>query len=157
MKKMMIILAALVVLAGCDSADRYTASDYGFEYDSETTMGIKVRVDDGGVMLNHGRLDYYFASVMNCVGRRFDPESLIIISTAEDANSDIVEVVEGWAWPIEEYEDRFGVKNPAMIVLNSTGNPGLRYQLLSHELVHVFTGVYSHDHEAFERCGWRVY
>jgi len=149
MKKMMIILAALLLLVGCNHT--FYPDEFGYHYTDVTPMGIKYRVDGNGINLDSGEIDFYFSEMLNCSGLSFPPEKILIISTDDEASPDHREnTVEGWTWRTEEPG-----KHLTMIVINSVSDDDRTYQLLSHWFIHAFTGVTLHsDHEAFERCGW---
>jgi len=118
---MRILLVLLFCLVGCGEGE------VSLEYTNVTPMGIKYRVDAGAASLDAGRLDYYFASVMNCVGRSYDPNNLLVIST-------IVGVT----------ESRQGV-----IIINTINARATTYAVLTHEFIHII--MRTNDH-VFQHC-----
>lgn len=139
----------ILAVTGCavpsDEPDIYSVERYGWHYTNTTTLGINYRVDQGGVDLNPEMLDYYYTSTINCVGIQHELKKLLIISTTEDINPDDNYPAEGRAW------------GAGMIAINTVRDPGMTYPLLTHELVHIIVLMNSHDHEAYERCGFKRY
>ena len=150
MNKILPLIAALSLMVGCAPDPGPSPDDYGYHYTDVTPMGIMYRIDEGGVDLDPSRLDYYFSATMNCTGYTFDRENMVVVSTQEDANPEREGGPEGWAWQPTKTK-------PALIVINSVIAPGMRYQLLTHEFVHILVKKDSHNHEAFERCAWQAY
>ena len=152
--KNLIALSVAASIVGCTQQVWYKPEDYGYHYTDVTSLGIMYRIDGAGVDLDPGLLDYYFTSTLNCVGSttNTDPSSLLVISTDQDTvpNRDSTNGIEAHVW-------RAKGNKPALTALNSTVYPSRRYELLSHELVHIFVNRDDHNHEAFERCGWRRY
>jgi len=109
------MLILLFCLAGC--SDKVILS---YEYTDVTPMGIKYRVDAGAASLDADRLDYYFASVMNCVGRSYDPNNLLVISTVRNIDPEL--------------------RERDVVVINAINARALTYAMLTYEFVYVITG-----------------
>lgn len=130
----LIILLISILISGC-AGDRGSFDSnnhgYGWKYDYETLEGVRIRNKSTSFTPNSEMIDALYLSVKSCVGLTFDINPLMIL---QDIN------------PTDGYGG-IAYFDTYLIVINVDHVDWYNYQLLNHELIHVFLAAQDFDNQ----------
>ena len=114
----------VVLLGGCENARVNDNHGYGWGYDTESPMGVHIRDSSQTFTPSVEEIDRLYVKVKTCVGVSFDVTPLLILQD----------------YPPEESPSFNGITyfDSYLIIINAANADWYTYQLLNHELIHVF-------------------